>query len=72
MRNPKKASIRYEVESRACYLTNQRSEKKRNDNRGTTGKHCEAMVPVKQCGVDWRCNAMNRPWRGDVGTGTHW
>ena len=35
MRNPKKASNRYEIESRACYLTNWRIDEKRNDTRGT-------------------------------------
>ena len=34
MRNPKKASNRYEIESRACYLTNRRPKKRRDATRG--------------------------------------
>ena len=33
MQNPKRASNRYEIESRACYLTNRRIDEKRNESR---------------------------------------
>ena len=32
MRNPKKASNRYKIESRACYLTNWRIDEKMNES----------------------------------------
>ena len=36
MRNPESKQFRYEIETRAYYLTNQRSDEKKSDTRGTT------------------------------------
>ena len=36
MRNPKSKQLRYEIETRACYLMNRRSDEKKSDTRGTT------------------------------------
>ena len=36
MQNPESKQFRYEIETRACYLTNRRSDEKKSDTRGTT------------------------------------
>ena len=76
IRNPKKQAVDTKLESRACYLTKQRTKEKRNESRGTIGSTIECLGLGFEV-VRWPSNVvemwmvvMAPTWQ--CGTVVHW